>query len=101
GNALRGFLFASRGRCVKLMVEDATMSYMLPPDLQGLLQKHFALGHYATEEDVLREAFQALEEREAVREDIQQGLADWDAKDWRSLEEVDAELRRKHGIPRA
>jgi Arc/MetJ-type ribon-helix-helix transcriptional regulator len=77
------------------------MVYALPPDLQSLLAKHFALGNYDSEEDVLRDALHALDDRQAVLQDIQLGIADLEAGRGRSLEDVDARLRQKFNIPRA
>ena len=77
------------------------MSYTLPPDLQTLLARHFALGDYASEEEVLRDAFNALDDRRGVLEDVRLGFADLEAGRGTSLAEVDSRLRKKFDIPRA
>lgn len=77
------------------------MSYALPPDLQSLVQKQLTLGKYTSEEAVLRDALQALDQQRAVMEDIEVGLADLEAGHGRPLEEIDARLRAKYNIPRA
>lgn len=71
----------------------------LPPDLDQQVKQYIASGHYRTEEDVLRDALRALAEEQSVRDDIRQGLEELDAGRGRSLEEVDADLRKKHNIP--
>ena len=71
----------------------------LPPDLDQQVKQYIASGHYQTEEDVLRDALRALAEEQSVRDDIRKGLEDLDAGCGRSLEEVDADLRKKHNIP--
>jgi len=76
------------------------MSYTLPPDLQSLLQKHLTLGKYTNEEDVLRDALLALEDRQAILEDIRIGIDDLQAGRGTPLEDIDAQLREKHNIPR-
>ncbi len=76
------------------------MPNALPPDLHSLIQKHLALGNYASEEDVLRDAMQALDRQREIMEDIEVGLADLEAGRGRSLEDIDAQLREKHNIPR-
>ncbi len=50
------------------------MSFALPPDLQSLVSKHFALGNYASEEDVLREALLALDDRQAQFREAQERI---------------------------
>ncbi len=41
------------------------MNYPLPADLQQRIEAQFALGGFASEEDVLREAIAALESRQS------------------------------------
>jgi Arc/MetJ-type ribon-helix-helix transcriptional regulator len=45
------------------------MHYQFPPDLQQLVQAHLAAGVYQSEDDLLRDAFHALNEldREKLR----------------------------------
>lgn len=76
------------------------MSYTFPSDIQLLLAKHFSLGNYASEDDVLRDAFRALEDQSATMEDIRAGIAEMEAGQGSSLEDVEARLRQKFSIPR-
>ncbi len=71
----------------------------LPPDLDQQVKHYLANGLYQTEEDVLRDALRALGEEQNVLDDIRQGLEDLDAGRGRSLEDIDADLRKKHNIP--
>ena len=71
----------------------------LPPDLEEQVKHYLAIGQYRTEEDVLRDALRALAEEQATLDDIRQGLEDLDADRGRPLEDVDADLRKKHNIP--
>jgi Arc/MetJ-type ribon-helix-helix transcriptional regulator len=77
------------------------MPYTLPPDLRSLLDKYFSLGNYASEDDVLRDAFRALEDQRESLEDIHAGITEMEAGQGSSLEDVEARLRQKFSIPRA
>ena len=48
---------------------------------------------------MLRDALRALAEEQSVLGDIRQGLEDLEAGRGRPLEDVDADLRKKHNIP--
>jgi len=76
------------------------MSYVFPPDLERLVREELATGVYASEDEVLMEAMQALHERDEAIAGIQEGLADLESGRVRPLNAVDAELRTKHAIPR-
>ena len=76
------------------------MAYPFPTDVDQLVKNQMALGGYASEDDLLRDALLALAERREVLADIRDGLKELDAAGGRPLAEVDAELRRKHGIAR-
>jgi Arc/MetJ-type ribon-helix-helix transcriptional regulator len=76
------------------------MSYPFPTDVSELLQTQMALGGYSSEDDVLRDALLALAQRQEVLGDIRTGLSELDAGGGRSLDEVDADLRQRYGIPR-
>ncbi len=58
-----------------------------------------ASGHYASEDDVLREALQALVEEEADIQAIRQAVAEMDAGDERvPLDEALESIRGKHRL---
>jgi putative addiction module CopG family antidote len=63
------------------------MTYPFPPDLTHLVQGQMATGQYASEDDVLREAMQALAERQDDLRAIQAGIADREAGRFRPLHE--------------
>lgn len=73
-------------------------SYVLPPDVAQLVQDQLATGYYDTPDDVLREALQALTDRNEDVDAIREGLADMEAGRTRPLREVAEEIRRKHGF---
>lgn len=74
------------------------MAYPFPPMLDQLVREELATGVYGSEDDVLVEAMQALRDRDEAIAGIREGLSDLDAGRVRSLGDVDAELRTKHGI---
>ena len=74
------------------------MSYPFPPMLDQLVREELATGAYRSEDDVLVEAMQVLRDRDEAIAGIREGLSDLDAGRVRSLADVDAELRTKHGI---
>ena len=83
------------------------MVYPFPPDLYRLLQEQMAAGNYSSEDDVLRDALLALDERRRsileidleVVEGIRRGLADVRAGRVQPFAEFDAEMRAKHLKP--
>jgi predicted transcriptional regulator len=75
------------------------MSLQLPPDLSASVQHFIAFEGYKTEEDVLRDALDALE-RQANIAAIQAGIDDMEAGRMRPWEEVKKELRAQLGIKR-
>jgi len=84
------------------------MGYQFPPELEELVKRQMAVGHYRSEDDLLRDALMALDEQRylvpdedpEVIEGIDRGLADMDAGRTRPLDEFDAEFRDRHEIPR-
>ena len=74
------------------------MSYPFPPMLDRLVREELATGTYHSEDEVLVEAMQALRDRDEAIAGIREGLSDLDAGRVRLLDDVDAELRTKHGI---
>jgi putative addiction module CopG family antidote len=83
------------------------MPYQFPPDVEELIKLQMQSGGYGSEDDLLRDALQALEERRhaVLDEDaeviagIERGLADMNAGRSRPLDEFDAQFRKTHGIP--
>lgn len=76
------------------------MSYAFPPDVKRLVEEQLSTGQYNSEDDVLRNALQALKFRSVEVAAIAEGIADMEAGRFRSLDDVDAELSRKLGLPR-
>ena len=76
------------------------MGYVLPPELDRLMRDTMASGGYASEDEVLRDALRTLAERDQAVALIEAGVADLEAGRVRPLAEADANLRRKHDIPR-
>jgi len=74
------------------------MSYQLSPDLDQQVKLFLASGDYASEADVLQAALRALEREKEEIAAIQEGIDDMEAGRFRPLDEVDAELRRKHSF---
>ncbi len=77
------------------------MPYQFPPDLERLVEEQMATGGYDTEDDVLRDALRALSLRNEEVAAIQECIDDMEACRFRSLEEVDAEIRAKQKFPLA
>jgi Arc/MetJ-type ribon-helix-helix transcriptional regulator len=61
------------------------MGYSFPPDLDRLIREGLASGEYASEDDLLLAAMQALRDRDEALGGIQEGLADFDAGRVQSL----------------
>ena len=76
------------------------MSYPFPPVLDQLVREELATGVYRSEDDVLVEAMQALRDRDEAVAGIREGLSDLTAGRVRPVDDVDADLRTKHGIAR-
>jgi putative addiction module CopG family antidote len=75
------------------------MKYEFPPDVKQLVRERMASGQYASEDDVLREALQALAEEEADVIAIRQAVAEMDMGDEGiPLDEAFETIRRKHGL---
>ena len=74
------------------------MSYAFPPEIDRLMRERLASGLYGSEDEVLLDAMQALTERDATVAAVLEGVADMEAGRVHSLEEVDADMRQRHGI---
>ena len=86
------------------------MPYQLPPDVEKLVRDHMAAGGYASEDEVLRDALEALgrfvhsqdefdEEYRQTVAAVQEGAADAEAARMRPLRSIldDARGRRSAG----
>jgi len=85
------------------------MAYQFPPDVEKLVRDHMATGSYASEDEVLRDALQALGEfvhssaevdaeyRQTVAA-VQQGVADAEAGRMRPLRAVIDEAQGKRSV---
>ncbi len=84
------------------------MPYQFPPDVEELIKKQMGTGAYRSEDDLLRDALHALDERRhavtdedpEVIEGIRRGLTDLRTGRFQALGDFDAEFRAKHNIPR-
>ncbi len=76
------------------------MAYKLPPDVEELVKRRLDSGDYKSEDEVLRDALEALRlEDEEVRA-IEEALDDVDNGDQGvSLDEAFSSLRTKFNIP--
>ena len=75
------------------------MAYQFPRDIDERVKSQLAAGQYQTEDDVLREALDALRRQDDELQATREGIADMEAGRYRTLDEVDAEIRHKHGFP--
>jgi len=73
------------------------MSYQLPPDLEERIRKQMSDGNYDTEDDVLRDALEALDARNADLAAIQAGIDDMEAGRMRPIGDVADDIRQKQG----
>jgi putative addiction module CopG family antidote len=53
------------------------MAASVPPDVQRVIDARLATGKYATADDVLREAFRALQNEDVEVTAIQEAIDDW------------------------
>jgi Arc/MetJ-type ribon-helix-helix transcriptional regulator len=77
------------------------MPYSFPPDVNALVCAHMSSGKYATEDELLRAALQALTEEEEDLAAIRESVGDWLAGDpGIPLEEAFASIRARHQLGR-
>lgn len=70
------------------------MQYAFPPDVQQLITDQMASGHYANEDDVLRNALRALQEIADDAVAVQAAIDDWhDGDEGLLLDEAFAVVR--------
>jgi Arc/MetJ-type ribon-helix-helix transcriptional regulator len=74
------------------------MPYQLPPDIDQRVQSQIALGIYSTPAEVLNEALDALERRNADIEAIREGINAWHRGEVQDLDKFDSEFRARNGI---
>jgi putative addiction module CopG family antidote len=74
------------------------MTYPLPPDVAERIHDLVARGQYGNEADVLRAALKALERDEGDLAAIRAGIADYEAGRYQTLEEFEADFRKRHQI---
>ena len=74
------------------------MTLQISADVENLVRIQMATGNYKTEDELLRDALQALAERSDDLIAIQDGIDDMLAGRVQPLEEVDAEIRQKFGF---
>ena len=73
------------------------MAFPFPPDLQEFVRKRLASGEYASEEEILRNAFQALAEEEEDLDGVREALTEWQAGDSGiPLEDAVKTIRKNH-----
>ena len=73
------------------------MTLQLSPDLLKLVNAQIASGEFTTVDEVLRAALSSLVERQEVAEDLQASLADIEAGRVTPLNDVIADIRKRHG----
>ena len=74
------------------------MSLMIPPDVQVRVDALLGTGRYASEEEILRAAVSALEERNADLTAIHAGVADMESGRVRPFANFDGEFRKRNQI---
>jgi putative addiction module CopG family antidote len=79
---------------------EKIMAISLTPELDHLVHQKLATGRYQSVEDVLTAALRALDEEEETVAAVAEGWEDVLAGRVYTLEEADAEFRRKYGIAR-
>ena len=75
------------------------MTYQFPSDVQQIVRERMASGKYASEDEVLREALQALAEEEQDVEAVREAVAEWRAGDaGLPLDAAFASIRTNHEL---
>ncbi|MBI1830248.1 MAG: type II toxin-antitoxin system ParD family antitoxin [Deltaproteobacteria bacterium] len=74
------------------------MSLIIPEDVQQRVNALLGTGRYASEEEILRAAVAALEDRNTDLEAIQSGINDMENGRHRPFAEFDAEFRERNQI---
>lgn len=71
------------------------MSLEIPPEIEEMVQSIFRSGQYDSESDVIREALGLLRQRDLLRRDINEGIAQIDRGERIAADEVFQELEEK------
>ena len=74
------------------------MSYQIPPNVQQLIDVKMSTGMYESQDQLLLEALNALDDFEDAVADIREGMEDELAGRVRSIAEVDREIRQELGF---
>ena len=74
------------------------MSYRMPPDVEHLVSEQMRQGSYQSEDEVLRDALQALAEKNEDLTAIRAGIEDMEAGRVKPLRDVDAKIRKSLGF---
>ena len=75
------------------------MSHQFPPDVEAEVRERMATGQYASEDDVLRDALQALKRQDQDIAAIQEAITDMEAGDrGRPFDEFVSDFRAKYSI---
>jgi len=73
--------------------------YQFPPDLEDEINQRLRSGQYASADELFRDAFRALKQRDDDVAAIQEGLADMAAGRVKPLRDFDREFRALKSIP--
>lgn len=74
------------------------MPYSFPPDVRQLMHQAMTTGHFETEDELLRDALTAWQERNADLAAIGRGIADMEAGRMRPFEDAVREFDARHGL---
>jgi hypothetical protein len=74
------------------------MSYRIPANVQQLIDVKMSTGLYESQEQLLLEALQALDDYEDAVADIKAGMEDEIAGRVRPIAEIDREIRQELGF---
>ena len=77
------------------------MTMELPADVAQFVNDQVAIGKYASAEDVLRDAVKSLQRYRTEVDAIQEGIDDMHTSRFRSIEDADAEISRRHKLSSA
>jgi len=81
------------------MEGERLMALDITPDLEEMVRSILRGGQYDSESALLREALSLLRQRDELRRDIQEGIAELDQGEGVSIEEVFEQLEEKMTRP--